>query len=276
MKTLAIVHLFYGEMWPELNACLKNIGEHDLVITYVDDAAIARVKEDVPSAKFIKTENRGYDVWPLVCALKAVDLNAYDLVVKLHSKRDIAKPHPFVMGGVKLNGSAWRDYLLNFVRTPEAWAKTRARFCDPAVGMVADRRLIYSRTEGGKSAFDDAARELKEKFALDVPRSAYFVGGTMFAVRASLLKVFRDYPFTPEMFTVSGPHEPTTYAHLMERMLGLAVCAQGYRLAGFNGSLFAWRFSYRLKRFFFDSRWSERRRSIRICGITVYRRKLAV
>lgn len=274
MKNLAIVHLFYAEMWPELKRCLANLGEFDLVVTYVDDAAVVEARRDFPAARFICCENRGYDVWPFICALKAVDLTAYELVIKLHSKRDIKKDHPFTMGGVRLNGSAWRDYLLNFVRTPEAWEATAMQFADPTVGMVADRRLIYSRTEGGKSAFDSAARELREKFALKVPKSAYFVGGTMFAARAKLLKVFRDYPFTPEMFTVSGPHEPTTYAHLMERMLGLAVCAQGYRLVGFNGSLFVWRLAYRLKRFVFDSRWSERRRSIRVLGVTVYRRKL--
>ena len=273
-RIAVIVHVYYSEMWPELAACIRNIGPCDLTVTYVDEAAVAEARRDFPAARFLACENRGYDVWPFVKALKQLDLTRYGLVVKLHTKRDIAKPHPFVMGGVRLNGRAWRDFLLGFVRTPDAWAKTLAAFRDPLVGMVADRRLVYSRTEGGKVWFDRAAHELAEKFALPTCRRGLFVGGTMFAVRADLMRPFRDYPFAPEMFAASGPHEPTTYAHLMERMLGLSVGAQGFRIAGFNGSVRLWRLRYRLKRFLFDSRWSERRRSIRLCGITVYRRKL--
>ena len=275
MKTLVIVHVYYPQFWPELAACIRNVGACDVVVTYVDEAAVAEARRDFPNARFILCENRGYDVWPFVTALTAVDLAAYDLVVKLHTKRDIEKPHPFTMGGVRLNGRAWRDVLLGFARTPDGWRRTCAAFADPCVGMVADRRLVYSRTEGGKDWFDQAADELRGKFALPAGRDGFFVGGTMFAVRAALLSPFRDHPFSAETFSPSGSHEPTTYAHLMERMLGLAVCAQGFRIAGFNGSVARWRFLYRLRRFVFDSRWSERRRSIRVCGITVYLRKLA-
>lgn len=274
MKTLAIVHVFYPEMWPELATCLRNLGACDLVVTCVDESAVSGARRDFPSASFLLCENRGYDVWPFVKALKSVRLEDYDLVVKLHTKRDIVKDHPFTMGGVKLNGSAWRDCLLGFVRTPEAWARTRAAFEDPRVGMVADRRLVYSRTEGGKVWFDQAVDELRGRFSLPADRGGFFVGGTMFAVRAELMKPFRDHPFSSEQFSPSGSHEPTTYAHLMERMMGLAVCAQGFRIAGWNGSVAVWRFLYRLRRFLFDSRWSERRRSIRICGITVYLSRL--
>lgn len=275
MKVAAIVHVFYPEMWPELRDCLKIVSPDDLTVTYVDEKSVVEAKRDFPSARFILCENRGYDVWPFVTALKAIDPEAFDLVIKLHTKRDIMKSHPFVMNGALLNGSAWRDYLLAFVKTPEAWRSTCERFADPKVGLVSDIHLVYGRSEGGKNWFDDAVRELKTNFKLRVPRGAWFVGGTMFAVRGKLLKVFADYPFTADMFTASGSHEPTTYAHLMERMLGLAVEAQGYRLAAFNGSV-AWRrFVIALKRFFFDNRHSERRHTVRFFGITVYRKKLA-
>lgn len=275
MKIAAIVHVFYPEMWPELRDCLKVVSADDLTVTYVDEKSVVEAKRDFPSARFILCENRGYDVWPFVTALKSIDPSAFDLVVKLHTKRDIVKNHPFVMNGALLNGSAWRDYLLAFVKTPEAWKATLAAFDNPRVGLVADRHLVYGRSEGGKNWFDDAVRELKTNFSLRVPRGAWFVGGTMFAVRGKLLKVFADHPFTADMFAASGSHEPTTYAHLMERMLGLAVEAQGLRLAAFNGSVRLRRFLIALRRFFFDNRRSERRHTIRVLGVTVYRKKLA-
>ena len=274
MKVAVIVHVFYPEMWSELADCVRNLGVCDLTVTYVDEAAVGAARRDFPAARFIRCKNRGYDVWPFVTALKALDLARYDLVVKLHTKRNIERAHVFAMGGTRLNGSAWRDRLLGFVKTPEAWAKTQAAFDDPQVGMVAGRRVVFGRKESGKGCYDAALRELNEKFSIPARRGGLFVGGTMFAVRAALLRPFADFPFTAEMFAASGGHESTTYAHLMERMLGLAVGGQGFCIEGFDGSVRWHRFWVAIKRFFFENRWSERRHSIRICGITVYLRRL--
>ena len=274
MRIAAIVHVFYSEMWPELADCIRNLGVCDLTVTYVDEAAAAQAKCDFPSARFLRSENRGYDVWPFIVALKALDLAKYDLVVKLHTKRNIARDHVFTMGGTRLNGSAWRDRLLSFVKTPLAWAATLTRFDDPHIGMVAGRQVVFGRRESGKDCYDAAIRELNEKFAIPARRGGLFVGGTMFAVRAALLRPFADYPFVVEMFAVSGGHESTTYAHLMERMLGLAVYGQGFHIEGFDGSVRWRRFWIGICRFLFENRWSERRRSIRICGITIYLRRL--
>jgi len=273
MRVAAIVHVFYADMWPELAACLRNLGDCDLTVTYVDEAAVGEARCDFPHAKFIRCENRGYDVWPFLVALKTLDLSLYDLVVKLHTKRDIVKAHPFRMNGTRLNGSAWREHLLAFVQAPEAWRRTLARFDDPKIGMVASRCLVYGRSEGGKDWFDTAVREVNGKFRIPADRNGHFVGGTMFAVRAKALQPFVDYPFTAEMFAVSGSHEPTTLAHIMERMFGLAVVGQGWRLEGFDGSVAWWRFRCAVLRFLFDNRWSERRHSVRICGMTVYIRR---
>jgi len=274
VRVAVIAHVFYPEKWAELAGCIRNVGACDLTVTYVDEAAVREARRDFPDARFVLCENRGYDVWPFVKALKSLDLSRYDVVVKLHTKRDIVKPHPFAMGGTRLNGSAWRDHLLAFVKTPEAWRATASRFADPGVGMVASRRLVYGRTESGKKWFDRAVRELREKFSLSAGRRGHFVGGTMFAARPAVLAPFAAHAFTPEMFAVSGSHEPTTYAHIMERMLGLAVGGLGYRIEGFDGSVGRWRFRQAVLRFLFDSRWSTRRRSVRICGITVYLKRL--
>ena len=274
-RRLAVVaHVYYPGMWPELAACVRNVGACALVVTYADEAAVAEARRDFPDARFLRCENRGYDVWPFVKALKELDLDRYDLVVKLPTKRNIDRDHPFRMGHALLNGAAWREHLLAFAKTSEAWARACAKFGDPKVGMVADRRLVYGRKESGKADFDAAVRELREKFGIRAGRGGHFVGGTMFAVRSVLLKPFAAYAFAAEMFPAGGTHESSTYAHLMERMFGLAVEGQGFRIAAFNGSVRWRRFWGAVGGFLFDSRWSERRRSVRICGITVYLRRL--
>ena len=85
MKKLVIVHVYYPQFWPELRDCIRNVGACDVVVTYVDEASVAEARRDFPNARFVLCENRGYDIWPFVTALKAVDLAAYDLVAKLHT-----------------------------------------------------------------------------------------------------------------------------------------------------------------------------------------------
>lgn len=278
MKTLVIAHVFYPQLWPELAACIRNVGEpRELVVTYVDEAAVAQARRDFPSAKFLLCENRGYDIWPFLKAARSADLSACDLVVKLHTKRDIDLPRKAEVGYTVLNGSRWRDHLLAFVKTPEAWAKAVARFADPAIGMVADRHVVFRRCDAKREAhggsFDAAVRELNEKWGIPAKRNGRFVGGTMFAVRAPILVRLVARPFSAEMFGTSGGHENETYAHVLERMMGLVVSGLGYRVEGFDGSVAVRRFWAAVGKFFFDSRRTERRRSIRICGVTVYIRR---
>ena len=277
MKTLVIVHVFYPQLWPELAACIRNVGACDVVVTYVDEAAVAEARRDFPNARFILCENRGYDVWPFLKALKSVDLAAYDLVVKLHTKRDIDLPRKAEVGYTVLNGSRWRDHLLAFVKTPEAWAKTVARFGDPEIGMVADRHVVFCRCDAKRAAhggsFDAAVNALNESWGIPAKRDGRFVGGTMFAVRASILARLVSRPLSAEMFGPSGGHESETYAHVLERMFGLIVSGLGFRVEGFDGSVSVRRFWAAVGKFFFDSRRTERRRSVRICGVTVYIRR---
>lgn len=279
MKVLVVVHVFYPELWPELAECIRNIGERtDIVVTYVDEAAVVRARHDFPAAKFLPCANSGYDVAPFLAALRSVDLAAYDLVVKLHTKRDIVCPWWKVVGYTRLNGSAWRDHLLAFVKTPSAWVKTVARFSDPSVGMVADRHVILTRRDAKKGeyveTFDAAVRELNERFGIPADGRGRFVGGTMFAVRAALVRPFAAEALASDAFAASAGHEIETRAHVFERMFGLAVGGQGLRVEGFDGSFGWWRLRQAVRRFFWDSRLTERRRSIRICKITVYRRRL--
>ncbi|MGN0832704.1 MAG: rhamnan synthesis F family protein [Kiritimatiellia bacterium] len=279
LRVLAVVHVFYPRLWPELAAAVRNLGAADLIVTFVDEAAVVAARRDFPSATFLPCENRGYDVWPFLKALQTADLAAYDLVVKLHTKRDVDFPYRIVIGDTWLNGPRWRSHLLAFVRTPEAWRRTVARFRDPRVGMVADRHVIFGRrdalTDAHRRSFDTARATLNGTWGLRVPENASFVGGTMFAVRAAALRPFVTRQYAPEMFAVSRGHDSETLAHVLERMLGLAVCGQGYRLVAFRGSPALRRFGYALLRLFVRSRWSRRRHTVRVCGITVYRRKLA-
>lgn len=277
MKITAIVHVYYPELWPELSECIHNLGDDiRLIITYGqgNEAAIAEAKKEFPQATYVVSEPRGYDVWPFLKALREVDFDNTDIIVKLHTKRNVELARKTTIGYTVLNGSAWREHLLAFVRTPAAWARTLKRFENPSVGMVADRRVIFFRRDARKqlhaASFNKALKELEEKWGFSADRREPFVGGTMFAVRASLYRPLAEYPFTADMFEVSAGHDAETYAHVMERIFGLIITAQHARIVAFNGSVFWRRVGCRLASLFYEHRFSDRRDTIRICGITVY------
>lgn len=244
-RALVIIHVYYPQLWPELAACVRNIdGERDIVVTYGDEAAVVEARRDFPEARFLKCENRGYDIWPFVAALRSADFSAYDVIVKLHTKRDVVSDVTLDFNGIVLNGSAWRNYLLGFVRTPEAWRRTQRLLARPGVGMVAERRMILLWRDvpvlRSKESFDEASRFL----GLDqrtMRRAGQYVAGTMFAAKPAALQPLLAQKLTAEMFEPSAGHKVETFAHVMERALGLSVTAAGLEIVAFNGPLWSWR-----------------------------------
>lgn len=279
MRTLIVAHVFYPWFWPELAACIRNIdGDRDLIVTYVDGTSVVEARQNFPEAKFLLCENRGFDVWPFLQAVASVDLKAYDCIVKLHTKRDIEKDCDWGFNNCRFNGSAWRNYLLSFCRTPDAWRRTRAQLVRPGVGMVADRHVIVRRRDfpwaSVRACFDDAVSDIRilpgcRQF--DV-RTAQYVSGTMFVSRPEPIAFLMRKKFSPEMFDVSSHDREgqIIYAYRVENMFGLAVSAVGMRIASFNGSL-RWRRLYApALRALFRVKETRRRKIVKVLGVPVY------
>lgn len=250
-RTAIVIHVFYPELWPELWDCIRNVSEpHDVFVTFSDAASVEAVRRDMPEAKFVPCENRGYDIWPFLKVLRSLPPNAYDQVVKLHTKRDVLDDLRYRFNHAVFNGTAWRDYLLAFLRTPEAWRKTLALLSKPDVGMVADRHVVMRRgdvpLERTKASFDRAVEFLKLP-ADETARRGQYVAGTMFAAKFAALKPLLRRDFSAEDFDPPQGHMTETFAHVMERALGLSVSAAGLRIVAWNGSL-------RLRRFLFHFR----------------------
>ena len=282
MKTLVVAHVYYPQLWPELADCIRNIdGEKDIIVTYVDEASVCAARRDFSEAKFLLCENRGFDVWPFLQAVASVDLSAYGCIVKLHTKRDIVQDREWVFNNCRFNGSAWRNHLLAFVRTPAAWRRTREQLVRPGVGMVADRHVIVRKRDfpwpSVRACLDEAAAEVRGIpgcSAFDAA-SAQYVSGTMFACRPETVLFLLKRGFRGEMFDISGHERDGTilYAHRVENMFGLAVSAVGQRIVAFNGPLW-WRRAYApLVRLLFRVKETRCRRIVKVLGVPVAWRK---
>ena len=269
MKLAVILHTYYPELRAELDACLANLDEpYDL---YVTDAG---------------TDNRGFDIWPFLRTLDTLDLTRYTHVLKLHTKRDVLRPVGF--NGARVSGSIWRDWLLSFVRTPAAWAETKARIAAPGVGMVAAAECILDRwaTPGReeRETYDAAVREAAGRVALPVAvfRRAEYVGGTMFLARAEALRPLQGR-FTAADFDVSNDeHLSNSFAHVAERLIGFAVTAAGFRIECPSGDLGRRRLGFRFRQFgqavgdflYQDRITSRGRHLIKVLRIPVWNRKV--
>lgn len=246
MRLLVIVHIYYEHLWPELAEGLRCLKEpFDLRVTCVrrGEEVAAMVRESFPSAHVETVENRGFDMGPFFHVLNGVDLNDYDAVVKLHTKRDI--PLGYVMRG-KVEGPDFRERLLRFTRSGTCWERALKRLFRRGTGMVGEGGLALNR-------FSDPLRdyggveEVLHRAGL-VFRGGFFVAGSMFIIRAPLLKVFQ-HRWCMEDFEVPDRTKGDGLPHFQERALGYAVYSQGFCLRDWNGRFFvpgaaSWRVRY--------------------------------
>ena len=157
MNLLVVVHVFYVEVWPEIADGLAQLGRpFDLCVTCVRDEAeiAAMVHERFPRAQVEVVDNRGFDMGPFFHVINSVNLDDYDIVVKLHTKRDV--PAMYEMRGY-LNGSDFRNRLLSFTRTSQSWEQSMNTLLKRGVGMVADSGVMLNR-------FSDPLRDTRECF----------------------------------------------------------------------------------------------------------------
>ena len=242
---LVHVHAFYIEQIPgllaRLNALLAAGERLDVFVTASADRAPEIrpiVATALPSAKFVEVADAGYDVAPFLEVLHRVDLADYDLVLKLHTKgRCFSEPFTR-MNGRYLSDDLWSDTLVHsLVGSPFAFARCREMFAaDASIGMAGSSYCVVP----GNSDRDAVDSELA-KIGLSAVDTFDFVAGTMFIVRASLLKPLLRCDL--EAFLNSGESGGDfTLAHVMERVFGAVVVAQGFRVVGLPEPAYRFRF----------------------------------
>ena len=230
-RVAVVAHVFYENLWNDIAVCIRNVvetsGDTDIFVTVPENAdgcVEARVRADFPSADVKRLPNRGFDVGPFFEVLHRIDLEKYDYVIKLHTKRDcfgIVNFWPFW-------GGQWRRALLGFCSTKKRMSSTFDVFAaSHDVGMVGAGMLALKPG-------DELVGRYSVKDQLEVPSaesdSKCFIAGTMFAVRARLLAGLKQkYSFCDFELMQLGAHD-TSEAHGIEREFGHDIYNQGCRI----------------------------------------------
>ena len=115
MKKLAVhLHLYYKEQVPQIIKYLKNLTgiEYDLYITMVEDDSEVRlsIQKEFPQSQIWIVENRGYDIGPFIDFLHHINLDDYEYVLKLHTKRKLKGSYCY-FNKRRFNLSSWSKIL---------------------------------------------------------------------------------------------------------------------------------------------------------------------
>lgn len=267
---LAVVHIFYPELWPELKRCLLNIsGCFDLYITLVKEnkKVFSDILDVFPDAKIEVIDNRGYDIGPFLYVINKIEINKYDFIVKLHTKRNV--PDSFTLKGEWAGGALFRKMALEFCSSSERWKSSLAKMNDISAGMVGSPLCIIDKRFDYTSDYALVYR-IMEKIGLNWNGTGEYVVGTMFVVRASLLEPLRG-KFTLEDFEVPDRRKGDGLPHAIERVLGYMVQAQGANVVAWDGTNTARQtLLWKLRSLFFEIKYTRRRRIIRVFRIPVF------
>ncbi|PMM40240.1 rhamnan synthesis F family protein [Vibrio splendidus] len=212
-KIAVIVHLYYESCWKEMLYYLSNIDEpFDLYISLGGD--IGSTIEDVivsdfPQARLYRFPNIGRDIFPFLKIYRQVDLQRYDAICKIHSKKSTHR----------IDGSLWRHYLFGQLlgnknisfRVKEMIALNNVGLVSPRFHKLCSKKNINDN-EKILSCLISKHGESYGGVEFD------FVGGSMFWFSPSIFIPINDIDladFEPEEGQLDG-----TLSHAIERYFG--------------------------------------------------------
>lgn len=225
-------------MWPDIKHYLQNIGDYpyDLYVTMVQEnkELAADIKSFHPQAKIWVVENRGYDVGPFVYFLHQIDLQQYDLILKIHSKTPLGRGLAH-LGNYFLNRRKWTYFLFQgLLGSHNLFCRNIEEFkSDKKLGLVGTKYCLTSK----KRNFKYVANQLPDavqKLGYKMPEKPVYIAGTMFMMRSSLLQIIKDNFYLEDFEPTNGKIKDGTLAHVVERLFGIITSAQGYKIKGFD------------------------------------------
>jgi len=232
-KIAVVLHMFYENSWKEIREYLLNLEgyQYDLYVTVtigqLSESTLDKIRNFHPNTTIIPCENRGFDLAPFLTALKQINLDQYDILIKLQSK-STKRRWIYIYNQLLLR----RDWFVNLYEgvlgAQEVHQTIDKLLNDPQIGLVAAQNLIVSDPKHKQQLIHKMAADRN----LEFPENYRFVAGTCFGVKAACLKEIQDMNITPEAFVPTPASRGLSFGHFMERYLCVSVEKQGYSFYG--------------------------------------------
>lgn len=225
-RVAVCLHVFYEDIALEIIEWLSRIdAQYALFITSVGQLpstvreAATRLCRPLHVMEF---PNLGRDIRPFLHILTHPEMQPYDIICKLHTKRDLAAEH---------GGSAWRDICMQcLIGSAERFDEIVRAFQSDSRLLLAGPKLLYKSVRSamapnGPNVEHIARSVLDTELASDWG----FFAGTMFWARRSLfislLDLERVCRYEPEDGAEDGH-----LTHAVERIIGLLPVRQGGKI----------------------------------------------
>lgn len=276
MPEIAVhLHLYYTDMWEEISGYLRNLDgvPYDLYVTLSEENPKTenKIKTFNKNARIWITENRGYDIGPFTDFLHRINSDDYKYILKIHTKRCTRNSY-CCFNRRRINMKLWKQMLFDaLLYSPEAVRNNLLILEEnPRIGLLGNAYTITDEPQFYKEVEPQMQTEM-QRLCLPVPEDKHFLAGTMFLVRAELLKPFLKYQLT-DFAPSDGKIHDNTLAHVVERLFSWAVTAQGYKVRGVLYRRYLYERSLACaKRFLFQKKRTRKGRTIiKVCKIPVY------
>lgn len=225
--TAVILHVYYQDLFAEISEYLKNIKGFDLYVSLPQ--SLQGFEDEIwkshPEARILKIPNRGRDIFPFLQILKIIFPLGYKDLLKIHTKKT---PH-------REDGIEWRkDIFGKLLGSFNNVENIRGSFhSDPNIGLIgASGHLLSSRYHLGIN--DEKIRELARSFQIENLVDYQFPAGTMFWARPSSMLTLCTLPLNISDFEEEPIDNDGTLVHALERMLGLVIVNEGYKIFEVN------------------------------------------
>ena len=225
-KVAVVVHLFYPDIWEEIQAYLQKLEiNFDLFISvppHIEKQEIRTLWDAMPTAHIYRTENRGRDVLPFLQIMQIIGVETYQYICKIHTKKT----------GESDLGFVWRKLLYyDLIGSNEVVNDTLFLLDnDSTIGMVTGKNTIL---DSQRYTYGNAAnvKYLSHQSGIVHEDFYLFPAGTMFWTRseivAPMVKLLEEdkLDFAPEAGQVDN-----TIAHAIERFFGIIAQDKGYKI----------------------------------------------
>jgi len=244
------LHMYYHDLAEEFSRYLKNMPfEYDLFVSVSSNEGIGVCRKafsDLAKKRLLVIEqvpNRGRDIAPMFCTFGS-RLKDYDYLAHLHSKKSL-----YNKGATE----GWLQYLCDHLLGSEE----RIRRIFTVMQGDAPRGIVYPQNYAFLPyqantwlANKGAGTAWCARLGINqVPQGYFdFPAGSMFWAKGNALKPLFDLGITLEDFAEESGQLDGTFAHCLERLLGLTPLKQGYQVGIIKDlqhpTWSAWRFQH--------------------------------
>lgn len=218
-KLAVIVHLYYLDMWGQVEEGLSRISQDfDLYISVpvgYSDISIDNVSKYHKNTNIVKVPNRGRDVLPFATIMNRIRKLNYDYVLKLHTKKSKHRS----------DGSDWfNDIISNLL--PDNQTDIYSKLSKEDTGIVGPKGHVVSLSRHMGSNEPRLLELISEIDKTKVKKyqgrwaNYPFIGSTMFWARVDLLTPLLDLYLLPSDFESESGQIDGTLAHAVERLMG--------------------------------------------------------